>query len=305
MFGVQVPLPVEIVNQTDWWQPYVPPLVGLLGSILVAVVALYSVRKSNETSERAIDSADMRERERWQIDNDRERERWQSDRDREREKWHRDNLLRICSEAVRISREIQQHYNGAARACLSFTDLTQAKNAFQEHMGQAQMAIDRVAPLSYDMELLGEPELYTEFQEVRQVGEFVAPAFRQFHEYLVANFARLSPDLLGANTLGKLTADELHASLEWRRYYKAGQHLSHASLDLHFAARRKISPQSVPKDAPPGRLGPVITPEKHPDIFYPRPGRSQNPFRRPSAFDWNAGDTADGDSADSTVAHTD
>ncbi len=28
------PLPVEITNQTDWWQPYVPPLVGLVGSIL-------------------------------------------------------------------------------------------------------------------------------------------------------------------------------------------------------------------------------------------------------------------------------
>jgi hypothetical protein len=46
------PLPVEIANQIDWWQPYAPPLVGLLGSILVAVVALYSVRKSNGTNER-------------------------------------------------------------------------------------------------------------------------------------------------------------------------------------------------------------------------------------------------------------
>lgn len=24
------PLPVEITNATDWWQPYVPPLVGLI-----------------------------------------------------------------------------------------------------------------------------------------------------------------------------------------------------------------------------------------------------------------------------------
>ena len=89
------PLPVEITNQSDWWQPYVPPLVGLVGSILVAVVALYSVHKSNGTNERANEAADKRERERWRIDSD-----------REREKWHRDNLLRICSEAIRVSREI-------------------------------------------------------------------------------------------------------------------------------------------------------------------------------------------------------
>jgi hypothetical protein len=50
------PTPVESASQTDWWQPYVPPLVGLMGSILVAVVALYSVRKSNGTNERAIDA---------------------------------------------------------------------------------------------------------------------------------------------------------------------------------------------------------------------------------------------------------
>ncbi len=63
------PLPVEITNQTDWWQPYVPPLVGLVGSILAAVVALYSVHKSNGTNERAIDAADNRELEKWRRDN--------------------------------------------------------------------------------------------------------------------------------------------------------------------------------------------------------------------------------------------
>jgi hypothetical protein len=89
------PLPIEIINQTDWWQPYVPPLVGLLGSVIVASVAFVGIMKSNRTNMQAIEAADTRER-----------EKWQSDSDREREKWHRDNLLKICSEAVRVSREI-------------------------------------------------------------------------------------------------------------------------------------------------------------------------------------------------------
>lgn len=97
-------MPIEIVSNTDWWQPYVPPGVALFGSILVAVIAFYSIRKSNRTSERAITAADDRERERWRIDNEREHERWKTDREREREIWHRDNLLRLCCEALRITR---------------------------------------------------------------------------------------------------------------------------------------------------------------------------------------------------------
>jgi hypothetical protein len=285
------PLPVQITNQTDWWQPYVPPLVGLLGSILVAVVALYSVRKSNGTNERAIDTADERERERWKIDNDRERERWQSDRDREREKWHRDNLLRICSEAVRVSRDISHHYGQAGAACIGTSDLARAESEFRLHMDAAQAAIGKVAPLSYDMQLLGETGLYMEFQEVRQAGEYVAPAFEQFHRYLVANHARFRAPA-GSVLMAEAIRAELYQSMEWRRYYKAGQHLSQVNLDFQFAAQRKISPESLPKDAP-ERVDPAITPDKHPDLFYRPPGASQNIYQRPSPFDWNAGDTAD------------
>jgi hypothetical protein len=158
------PLPVEIIDHTDWWQPYVPPLVGLVGSILVAVVALYSVHKSNKTNERAIESADAREREKWQIDSE-----------RERDKWHRDNLLRICSEAVRVSREISHPYNEAAAACLKSSDLDLAENAFRVHMDAAQAAIDKVAPLSYDMQLLGETNLYMEFKKFAELASMSLP----------------------------------------------------------------------------------------------------------------------------------
>jgi hypothetical protein len=159
-------------------------------------------------------------------------------------------------------------------------------------MEAAQAAIAKVAPLAYDMQLLGETNLYMEFQEVRQAGEYVAPAFRQFHRYLVANFGRLRPDPSTTEPVMELTPDELHKRIEWRRYWKAGQHLSEASLNFQFAAQRAISPQSLPENAP-ARMDPVITPEKHPDLFYPPPGAPQNIYQRPSAFDWRAGDTAD------------
>lgn len=269
------PIPVEIINQTDWWQPYVPPLVGLLGSILVAVVALYSVRKSNGTNERAIDAAD----------------------NREREKWHRDNLLRICSEAVRVSREIIRQYNAAATISLKLLNPSDFDDAFSEHMDGAQTAIGKVAPLSYDLMLLGESELAMEFQEVRQVGEFVRPAFVQYHRYLVENFNRIrAAREEGGEALQRMTA-EVQASLACRRYVKASDHLSKAGIDFQFPAQQKISPHSMPE----GKLPKSVEVD-----LPPWPLRaSQNPFRRPSPLDWNAGDTADDEPPNSPAAQTD
>lgn len=286
MLGSRIPfssssLPVEIVNQTDWWQPYMPPMVGLLGSVIVAAMAFIGIMKSNRTNLRAIEAADTRER-----------EKWRSDSDREREKWHRDNLLRICSEAVRVSREISHHYNAAASVSLKLSNSEDFDNAFYEHMDAAQAAIDKVAPLAYDMMLLGEFELYMEFQEVRQVGEFVAPAFRQYHQYLVANSARMRAAYEEGGAAAEAIRTEIHAALAHRRYYKAVSHMNQAQSDFQFAAQRKISPQSLPKGAP-TRVDPVITPEKDPDLFYRPPGSSDNIYQRPSPFDWNAGDTAE------------
>jgi hypothetical protein len=229
-------LPVEIINQSDWWQPYVPPLVGLLGSVIVASVAFIGIMKSNRTNLRAIEAADTRER-----------EKWQSDSDREREKWRRDNLLRICSEAVRVSREIGHHYNEAAAVSIKLLKPEEFDDAFWQHMDAAQAAIDKVAPLSYDMQLLGESGLYMKFQEARQVGEFVAPALRQYHRYLVANFTRIRAAREGDNAAGEAISAELYASLAYRRYDKATRHLNRAHLDFQLAAQQKISPDSLPK----------------------------------------------------------
>ncbi len=256
------PLPVEITNHTDWWQPYVPPLVGLLGSVVVAAAAFFGVVKSNRTNLHAIEAADKRER----------------------EKWHRDNLLRICSEAVRVSREISHHYNEAAGVSLKLSNPDDFDNAFWKHMDAAQTAIDKVAPLSYDMRLLGESRLFMEFQEVREVGEFVGPAFVQYHRYLVANFTRIRAALEGDKETGEAMTAEIHASIEFRRYDKATRHLNIAHLDFQLAAQQKISPDSLPK----GEL-----PSMDMDLPPRPPGASPNPYRRPSSLDWNAGDTAE------------
>jgi hypothetical protein len=48
---------------TDWWQPYLPPFVGLLGSIIVAAAAFVGVVTNNRTNQRAIRAADVRHRE--------------------------------------------------------------------------------------------------------------------------------------------------------------------------------------------------------------------------------------------------
>lgn len=264
MFGSRVPIPsqqpfpVESVNQADWWQPYVPPFVALVGSIIVAAVAFIGVRMSNSTNQRAIDAAGTRER----------------------EKWHRDNLLRICSEAVRVSREIAHHYNEAAGVSIKLLNPEDFDNAFREHMNAAQVAIGKVAPLAYDLQLLGETELSMELQEVRQVGEFVAPAFVQYHRYLLANYDRILGK--GENGLGEA---ELYASLAHRRYSKATTHLSKAQIDFQFAAQQKISPHSLPEVELPKSVEMDMPPIP--------PGMSPNPFRRLSPYDWNAGDTAD------------
>jgi hypothetical protein len=55
-----------MINQTDWWQLYLPPLVGLLGSIIVAAAAFTGVIKNNRTNQRAIDAADDRHKEQLQ-----------------------------------------------------------------------------------------------------------------------------------------------------------------------------------------------------------------------------------------------
>jgi hypothetical protein len=162
-------------------------------------------------------------------------------------------------------------------------------------MDAAQDAIAKVAPLSYDMMLLGENGLATEFPEVRQVGEFVRPAFVQYHQYLVENFARLhAAREEGGEQLQRTTA-EVQASLPFRRYWKASEHLSRAGIDLQFAAQRRIGPDSLPERKLPNSVEMDLPPMP--------PGMSPNPFRRLSPLDWNAGDTADDEPPTPPTSH--
>ncbi|SIJ55387.1 Uncharacterised protein [Mycobacteroides abscessus subsp. bolletii] len=238
--------------------------------MIVASVAFIGIIKSNRTNLQAIASADARER-----------EKWRTDSDREREKWHRDNLLRLCSEALHVARDVQLHYISAAAACTTTSDMDEAERLFREHMSAAEAAIDKIVPLHYEISLLGESKVAFEFLEFREAAVFVSPAMKQFHRYLVAN----SP-------IANLTADKLQKSLEWRRYFKATTHVHTAIHEFHSVAQAKISPDSVPKGGP-AKLEPLITPDKHPDLFYAGGARTNSPYRRESPFNWNAGDTAD------------
>jgi hypothetical protein len=186
------PLGVDIINHIHPGQSWLPPLLGLVGSILVALVALYSVRKSNGTNERAIQAADSRER----------------------QTWHRDNLLRLASESLRVAREVQQNYVEAAAACIRTSDLTEVTKIFRQHMDSARAAIDRVVPLSYEIDLLGESRLALELLEFRETAVFISPAVEQFHSYLVANINRLHPRDTGDGRASMLTGEELHETLE-------------------------------------------------------------------------------------------
>lgn len=169
--------------------------------------------------------------------------------------------------------------------------------AFYEQMDAAQDAIGKVAPLFYDMMLLGKSELAMEFQEVRQVGEFVRPAFVQYHRYLVAIFTRIrAAREEGGEALQRMTT-EVQASLACRRYVKASDHLSKAGIDFQFAAQQMISPHSMPE----GKLPKSVEIDLPP---WPL-SASHNPFRRPSPLDWNAGDSADDEPTNSSPAQTD
>lgn len=273
------PVLVEVVSNSDWWQPYVPPLVGLVGSLIVAAAAFAGVVKNNRTNRDAIAAADTRER-----------DKWTADRDREREKWHRDNLLRLCTDALRIAREVQVQYSHAEIACKTAADIDKAQSAFRHHMDAAQDAIDQIIPLHYEIDLLGEAKVAFEFLEFREVAVFVAPAIEQFHQYLVGNFDRLHPGDIEAAP--ELTVEEMRESLEWRRSYKAAVHLGTAIRDFHAVAQRRISPDAAPEDEP-AKREPWPTPEGNADLFYAGAFRRNSIFMQPSPFDWNRGDTAD------------
>jgi hypothetical protein len=89
------PLPVELIDHTNWSQLWLPFITAMIGS----AVALFGVFWSNRTNRRAIDSADERARD------DR-----QDARDLEFRKWQRDTLLRLSDEVVAAGLEAHDEY---------------------------------------------------------------------------------------------------------------------------------------------------------------------------------------------------
>jgi hypothetical protein len=111
------PLPVEITNHTDWWQRWLPVTTGLL----VGLVAFAGVLISNRTNRRAIAAADYRE-----VD-----------------KWRRDTILRLCSEAVTASLEVESLYENGVQP--------------QENIDEKgiAVAIRKIGPVSETVNLIG------------------------------------------------------------------------------------------------------------------------------------------------------
>src|SRR5262245_29443109 len=81
---------------TVWWEPYVPPLVGLFGSMPRATVALVGIVKSNHTNKEAIAATDRRE--------------W--------DKWGRETLIKLCTDALGETHTILDSYTDAALVVL-------------------------------------------------------------------------------------------------------------------------------------------------------------------------------------------
>lgn len=112
------PFPVEITNHADWWQPWLPVGTGLV----IAMVAFAGVLISNRTNRLAIAAADGRE-----VD-----------------KWKRDTLLRLCSEAVTASLEVESLYEKGVKE--------------RENIDKTAIlaAIQKIGPVAETINLIGD-----------------------------------------------------------------------------------------------------------------------------------------------------
>jgi hypothetical protein len=89
---------VELLNNTAWWQLWLP----VLTAFIVAAVAYAGVVKSNRTNGIAIKAADQRSR-----------DEMKESRDRDFRQWRRDNLMRLGTDAVGIAIKTVDHFNTA------------------------------------------------------------------------------------------------------------------------------------------------------------------------------------------------
>ena len=106
---------VELVNQSDWWLPWLP----VLGSLVVALVAFIGVIVSNRTNRAAIDASDQRaEQDRHDV------------RTRDFRTWQRDTTLEIAAAVVQAALAGQEEYSRIAHnAQIDSTDPSTFKEA--------------------------------------------------------------------------------------------------------------------------------------------------------------------------------
>lgn len=95
------PLVVEIVNQANWWLPWLP----VLGSAIVAAAAVSGVAISNRTNRDAIRAADQR------AEQDR-----RDARTKDFKSWQRDTLLEISSSVVETALSVADEYSRIAHS---------------------------------------------------------------------------------------------------------------------------------------------------------------------------------------------
>lgn len=155
------PLSVGIIEQADWWQPYVPPLVGLLGSIIVAAAAFVGVVTNSRTNQRAIRAADARHREQVEA----ARADGVADRAADRADKLREEVASILAErwamleaAIELAPVVEQYRRVRRNPCVSpieqqaNLDALRLKIAQRDHLNQFIQKTLRAGLLTNDAE---------------------------------------------------------------------------------------------------------------------------------------------------------
>jgi len=133
------PFQIEIVNQAEWWQPYVPPGLGLLGSIVVASAAFYGIRRSHLTNQETNAAAD----------------------NRESAKWRRETILRLCAELQIRASEVED-------ICVAGVKARAGGEAFD--FSSARDRCRQMLPLAYQFGYVNFPEGSAQCSTVYRAG---------------------------------------------------------------------------------------------------------------------------------------
>src|SRR5262245_59939008 len=133
-----LPFPTALLLlHTELLQPYLPPLVGLFGSMILATVAFVGIVKSNHTNKEAIAATDRRE--------------W--------DKWRRETLIKLCTDALGETHTILDSYTDAALVVLIPSQQDSAGEAYKAAMREARMAHARLYQIAYSFDIVGSTDL--------------------------------------------------------------------------------------------------------------------------------------------------